>query len=389
MPTLASALGVDGGAIFQIAAVQDLRLDPKVIGLAFAMGVVSVPVQILAARLPLWRARRNLQLFLVLVAVECLVLALLVGLDTETSGVALVALGVTVLAEIGVSVLYAPSWQPLLNYALTSTDRQRVNSRGRAAGGVVVAGAVVAFGSGGAVLRTASFAALAAAALLLAAAARRLPAPDRPAEPAIGAALFAHRRRLPPTIKLIYVIFAVAGLAASWPLFLVYADQILWPDANLGMLGAVQLGGSLLAAVSWRPTRTNLGRVASRAALVLSAATIALAFVRAPVDGRGEEAVVVVSLAIAAASALTILMALLERAHQEVDGSTAVRAMTLLDVVASTSLQVGLLIGGLLISASAERAEWAVDPYRIWLVGGTAALAIGLSAPALRRARTT
>ena len=142
MPTLGSALGIDGGAIFQIVAVENLGLDPTTIGVAFALGMLSVPVQILAARLPLWRARRNLQLFLVVAALECAVLALLVGLGVVGGGFALIALGVTVMAEISLSVLYAPSWQPLLNYGLTSRERQSVNSRGRAAGGLIVAGAI-------------------------------------------------------------------------------------------------------------------------------------------------------------------------------------------------------------------------------------------------------
>jgi hypothetical protein len=88
--------------------------------------------------------------------------------------------------------------------------------------------------------------------------------------------------------------------------------------------------------------------------------------------------VTVVALAVASAATLTILMAVLERAHQDIDQAMAVRALTLLDVVALTSLQAGLLIGGLLVSAGIDRADWPLDPYRIWLVAGTAALAIGL-----------
>lgn len=385
MPTLGSALGLDGGAIFQIAAVEDLGLDPRTIGLAFAMGILSVPIQVLAARLPLWRAGRNLQLFLLIAAVECAVLALLVGLDIVGGGFALIALAVTVTAEINLSVLYAPSWQPLLNYGLASQERQWVNSRARAAGGLIVAGAVLLYGSGGPVLRTAMFAVLGAVALLLAVAARGIPAPDRPVERDRDASLLEDRPKLSPTMRRIYLILAVAGLATAWPLFLVYADKVLWPGANLGMLGAVQLGGSLLAAASWRSSHTNLGRYAWQAALVLLAATVALAVVRAPVDGTAEQVVTVVALAVASAANLTILMAMLERAHQDIDETTSVRALTLLDVVASTSLQIGLFIGGLLVSASIDRADWPLDPYRIWLVAGTAAVAVGLMSPAFRR----
>ncbi|MGK5532100.1 hypothetical protein [Streptomyces sp. URMC 129] len=385
MPTLGSALGLDGGAIFQIAAVEDLSLDPGIIGLAFALGVLSVPVQVLAARLPLWRAGRNLRLFLLIAALECAVLALLVGLDVVGGGFALIALGVTVAAEINLSVLYAPSWQPLLNYGLASQGRQRVNSWGRAAGGLIVASAVVLFGSAGPVLRTAMFAVVGAVALLLAVAARGIPAPDRPVERDLGASFLEDRPKLSPTMRRIYLILGVAGLATAWPLFLVYADKVLWPGANLGVLGAVQLGGSLLAAASWRSSDTNLGRYGWQAGLVLLAATVALAVVRAPVEGTAEQVVTVVALAVASAANLTILLAMLERAHGDIDEATSVRALTLLDVVASTSLQVGLFIGGLLVSASIDRADWPLDPYRIWLVAGTAAVAMGLASPAFRR----
>ncbi|WP_091462975.1 hypothetical protein [Micromonospora inyonensis] len=388
MPTLGSALGLDGGAIFQIAAVEDLGLDPRTIGLAFAMGMLSVPIQVLAARLPLWRAGRNLQLFLLVAAVECAVLAVLVGLDVVGGGFALIALAVTVTAEVNLSVLYAPSWQPLLNYGLTSQERQRVNSWGRAAGGLIVAGAVLLYGSGGPVLRTAMFAVIGAVALLLAVAARGIPAPDRPVERDLDASVLGNRPKLSPTMRRIYLILAVAGLATAWPLFLVYADKVLWPGANLGMLGAVQLGGALLAAASWRSSHTDLGRYAWQAGLVLLTATVALAVVRAPVDGTTEQVITVAALAVASAANLTILLAMLERAHRDVDETTSVRAMTLLDVVASTSIQVGLFVGGLLVSFSIDRADWPLDPYRIWLVAGTAAVAMGLVSPALRRTPT-
>lgn len=388
MPTLGSVLGLDGGAIFQITAVENLGLDPQTIGLAFALGVLSVPIQILAARLPLWRAGRNLRLFLFIAALECAVLALLVGLDVVGGGFALIALGVTVMAEVSLSVLYAPSWQPLLNFGLASKERQRVNSLGRAAGGLLVAGVVVLFGSAGPVLRTVLLAVVGFIALLLAFAARGIRAPERPVERDLDTSLLKNRPKLSSTMRRIYLILGVAGLAAPWPLFLVYADKVLWPGANLGVLGAVQLGGSLLAAAFWRSSHTNLGRFAWQAGLVLLAATVALAFVRAPVDGTAAQVVTIVTLAVASAANLTILLALLERAHQDVDEATSVRALTLLDVVASTSLQIGLFIGGLLVSASIYWADWPVDPYRVWLVAGTAAVAAGLSSPALRTQST-
>lgn len=127
MPALKSVLGIDGGAIFQIIAAEELGLDATAIVTAFAMGVLSVPGQLLAARLPLWRARRHLQIFVVTVAVQCAVLAALVGIRAVDERLAVVALGVTVVAEICLSVLYAPAWQPLVRHTLDTKRRQAVN----------------------------------------------------------------------------------------------------------------------------------------------------------------------------------------------------------------------------------------------------------------------
>ncbi len=73
-------------------------------GVAFGLGVLSVPVEIWAARLPLWRARRNLRTFLMAAAAQVWVLAVLVA-SGDGSGVAGLALAVTVVAEISLSVL--------------------------------------------------------------------------------------------------------------------------------------------------------------------------------------------------------------------------------------------------------------------------------------------
>lgn len=53
VPSTASALGVDGGVIFQILAVEDPELSPAAIGTALGLGVVSIPLQLWAARMPL------------------------------------------------------------------------------------------------------------------------------------------------------------------------------------------------------------------------------------------------------------------------------------------------------------------------------------------------
>ena len=384
MPALKSATGIDGGAIFQILAAEDLGLDSRAIGIAFAMGVLSLPVQLIAARLPLWRARQHLQVFLALAAIQCWVLALLVGFDVAGQRVALVALGVTVIAEISLSVLYAPAWQPLLKFALTTEGRQAVNSRARAAGGVLAAATVVLFGAVGADLRTVVLVIVGALAALVAITVSRLPSPARPACRDTDVAAIRQQQSLPAGLRWIYLVLGLCGLAAAWPLFLVYAHDVLWPTANLGLLGAVQLGGSLLAAATWRPTEADLTSRTTRAGGVLIAAVIAMAVVRVPVESRAEEVVTLAALATGAASAATIALALLEGAHREVDDETSVKALTIFDVVESTSLQVGLLIAGFLVSASATRTEWLVDPYRLYLVIVTVGILLALRTRPLR-----
>jgi hypothetical protein len=387
MPALKSAVGIDGGAIFQILATEDLGLDPRAIGIAFAMGVVSVPIQLLAARLPLWRARRQLQIFLALAAIQCWVLALLVAFNVAGEQFALVALGVTVVAEIGVSVLYAPAWQPLLRYALTSEHRQAVNSRARAAGGLLVALTVILFGAAGGALRTLILVLVGAIAGLLATAASRLPAPAGPDRNVDAPSAKQRSAPLPAPLRSIYIVLGLSELAATWPLFLVYAHEVLWPTANLGLLGALQLGGALLAAAAWRTTEADLASRASRACGLLLTAVAALAVVRAPVTTRLEEIATVVALTAGAASAATIALSLLEDVHRQVDDQTSVKALTILDVVESSSLQLGLFIGGFLVSASASRAEWLLDPYRLYLLTATILMFIALALRSLRSRR--
>jgi hypothetical protein len=387
MPALKSAVGIDGGAIFQILATEDLGLDPRAIGIAFAMGVVSVPIQLLAARLPLWRARRQLQIFLALAAIQCWVLALLVAFNVAGEQFALVALGVTVVAEIGVSVLYAPAWQPLLRYALTSEHRQAVNSRARAAGGLLVALTVILFGAAGGALRTLILVLVGAIAGLLATAASRLPAPAGPDRNVDAPSAKQRSAPLPAPLRSIYIVLGLSELAATWPLFLVYAHEVLWPTANLGLLGALQLGGALLAAAAWRTTEADLASRASRACGLLLTAVAALAVVRAPVTTRLEEIATVVALTAGAASAATIALSLLEDVHRQVDDQTSVKALTILDVVESSSLQLGLFIGGFLVSASASRAEWLLDPYRLYLLTATIFMFIALALRSLRSRR--
>jgi hypothetical protein len=174
------------------------------------------------------------------------------------------------------------------------------------------------------------------------------------------------------------ILLTVGVLAfGAWPLFLLYVHDVLWPSANLGAIGAVQIADVLGANALWRATRADVSGRARIGAVVAVAAAAALAAVRPPADNLLEQAAVVVAFLAAAASMATAMTANMELAHRAVDHRTSVRAMTLYDVVASTSLQAGLLVGGVLVSISADRTDWALDPYRIYLLA-LAGLAVGV-----------
>ena len=365
LPTINAAVGIDGGAIFQIFATENLGIGSRALGIAFGMGILSVPVQLWAARLPLWQARRNLQLHLFLTALEVAILAGLVAALGPGDPLVIAALIITVLGEINVSVLYATTWQPLRSYALTTIERQRLGSRGAALSGAFKAVAAVVFGAGGTGVRVALLAAGALGALALAASLRKIPVPDRPppsdpAEPAPA------RVRVPDGMRPLYIAVGLTA-AGAWPLFLVYASKVLWPTVNLGILAAVQLGGSLLAAASWRATAGEVAGRARWAALVSAAATVLVAAVPAPVVDPVEKAAVLVAAVAASAATTIVFFTIMELAHRVIDERTSVRSMTIYDVVASTSMQAGLLVSGFLVALSADH-DWRVDPYKAYLV---------------------
>lgn len=390
LPTVTSGLGIDGGAIFQIVAARNLGLSARAMGIAFGLGIVSVPVQLMAARLPLGRARSNLQLFLVVAAVQCAVLGVLVATLDPGDRLAVIALAVTVLAEITLSVLYATSWQPLLSVSLASEARQRVNSRGIAAGGATKAAAALVVGVVVGRARVAFYAVFAAVAIGLALSLRPVPNPVVPPRPADGESgsepggesgaasggePVAYHARIPAAMRPVYLAVGLVA-AGAWPLFIVYVDKVLWPTINLGVVAAVQLSGSLLAASLWRATSADVAVRARWGAAASLAAVLALASVRAPVDGQVEQLVFFVATAGAAAATSTMFFTLLESAHRAIDAHSAVRAMTVYDVVASTSMQAGLLAGGFLIAASHGGR---FDAYRLYLVVSASAVVVVLT----------
>jgi len=364
-PTIASALGIDGGPIFQIMASENLGLDARAIGVGFGLGVLSIPVQLWAARMPLTRARRNLRLLFALYAAQLFVLALLVAFTARGERWALIALVVTVAGEINLSVLYAPSWQPMLAYSLGTEARQRINSRARAAGGGLAAILLVVFGALGEGPRIAMLALIGAVAMTLAFALRTVSAPAPAPAPTNGEAR-PDRPPLPAVMPRIFLALSMLAFGA-WPVFLLYVNEVLWPSANLGLVGAVQIAGALGASALWRATSADVTGRARVGVLVSAAAVAALATIRPPADGLIEQAVLVVAFGVAAAATSTAMMAMMELTHRVIDHDTAVRAMTIYDVIGSSSMQLGLLVGGVLVSFSVARADWALDPYRIYL----------------------
>lgn len=391
VPTLGSSLGIDGGDLFQILAVENLGLDARTIGIGLGFCTLSVPVQLWAARLTLGRARQRLVAFLVGDAVLCWILALLVATATPGSGLATSALAVAVVAEIHLSVLYVTAWQPLLSQVLGAADRQRNNAQGRAVARVLMAGLLLVFGLADETTRIVILVAIGGIALVLAKVVGGMPTPDPPVamvdEPAEPAAAPPGRRWSLPTGMWALCITAGLGAVSAWPLFVTYTHDVLWPDVNLGLMTAAQVGGQVTAGLLWRPTATGLMRRGRRAAVVSVVAATALAAIRAPVEGLTEGMLTLVTVAGAAAALTLVFLVVMELVHQTVDNDTSVRSMTIFDVVASTSGQTGLFVAGFLISASVDSA-WPVDPYRVYLLTAAtlvaaAVLRLGRRRPAL------
>jgi hypothetical protein len=370
-PLVGASLGIDGGPIFQILAVENLGLSAAAIGLAFGLGVVSLPIQLYASRFPIERARRNFQIFLVLAALQAWVLAVLVGIGA-TGGLATVALGVTVTAEISLSVFYATAWQPLLASGLDTYGRQRLNSTWPAVARGVLAGAVVLFAALGTTGRSVFLAVIGAMSIATAIGLNAIAAP-RPAPPA--AATTTSRKSataLAPATRIALVVFAAVNIGAV-PLWLVYLDEVLWPTANLGAIAAVQTVASMAALLAWRSTDGDVTRRALVASIATLAAAAGIALLDGPIESGAQQAAVVVATALVAGGTTTVRIAMLEAAHRVVRPANTVRAFTLIDVVASTSLQAGLLLGGLLITVSTGTAAGLTDPYRAFVVITSAA----------------
>jgi hypothetical protein len=378
LPTIVWAIGVDVAASFQIIADEELGIDARTLGIGLGLGVLSVPLQLWAARLPLWQARRNLQLFLVVTGLLAWALAALVALAPPASPWATGALVIAVTAEIVLSVFYATSWQPLLSYVLTSHERQRLASWWRAASTMLLALSLVAIGWADTAGRVGILVFLGAGAIGLAVLVRPVPVPPRPSPTGDRAPAPGDEAAPPPRPRLpgeFVALCVTAGIATStaWPLFVTYAADVLWPTVNLGLLAATQLGGGIVAGLAWRTTVTGLVTRARRSAAGVLLAGGVVAAIDVPVTGGVAGGLTLAAAVTFSLSLTTMLMAMMELAHQVLDRDVTVRAFTIYDVVASTSAQVGLLIAGFLVAASTG-SGWPVDPYRLYLVAGAVAV---------------
>jgi hypothetical protein len=329
---------------------------------AFGAGIVSLPLQIAAARIPLRRARRNSQLFFVALAIQCVILAGLVAAGA-TGTMALVALAVAVIAEICVSVLHAPSWQPLMSVSLTGIQRQRLNSQWPAVSRGLLAGALILFEGFDSAERAAFLGACGVLAALSAVGLYALPKLGQPDHNTQQDESDEDEQAEKSGDRRILVAVGAVNLGAL-PLWLVYLKTSLWPQANLGVVGAVQTIASLVALLAWRATEGDL----AHAAAVLAG----------PVDSNIEIAVVYGVTVAITICATVINLVMLEELHRRTSSAASVRAFTMLDVVESTSLQIGLVAAGFLILPTTTL------PYRVFLLGA----ALAATATTLRVLRT-
>lgn len=373
-PTLGCALGIDGGDMFQMVALENLGLEARTIGIGLGLGVLSVPVQLWAARLRLAHARQRLVWFLLVDALFCWLLAAIVVVAHPGGALATAALGLAVLAEVSLSVLYATAWQPLLSLVLGSTGRQQVNAQAKAGARALMVAVLMGFGIASEGARVAILVGLGGLAVVLAGITLRLrvevPSPPAAATPS------SPRRSLPQGV---WPLCITAGLltTSAWPLFVTFTHDVLWPDVNLGIVATAQVAGVVAGGVLWRATATGLLQRARRAAVASVGVTALLATLRAPVDGAAEGIAVLGAVMLAAAATTTVGMALMELVHRTVDHDSSVRSLTVFDVVASTSFQAALAAAGVLVSVSVD-STWPVDPYRLYLVAASVAVAVAV-----------
>jgi hypothetical protein len=376
-PLAALSIGVDGGEIFQILAIEELELQPRAIGIALGLGTLSIPLQLWAARIPLERARQNLRLHVAVLGLMAFITALLVALATPGSIVAGLALVIAVLAEISVSVLYATSWEPMVSYSLSAPDRQHILGFGRAMTGVALLVSVVAFGQMGQGGRVAFLIAVGLGCLVLAWSLHLLPHPrsDRDATPETDSLSTADAR----SRELRNLFIALAATAfAGWPLLLTWVALVLWPTVNLGLLGAALAVGSIVTSLLWRDPGDNLFILLKTSAVAAAVCAVGIAVIPGPIDSTGWGMMLFGLIVVGSASRSLISIGLTELAHRRVNSHNSVRVMTMFDVVGSTSFQLGFFVAGFLIAASQDSSA-TFDPYQLGLIASGVMLVVAVS----------
>lgn len=374
IPLLGAPLAVNGSAVFQIIAIEELGLTSRQVGLAVGLGAISIPFQIWATRMHLRIAHRNLRIFVFTMSTMCLIMAWLITRSGSTTFVVTCVIVIAILAELAVSVLFATSFQPLLSTTVDSRFRQRLNAQGRAAGGLLAIGLVIVVGWTSTSGRVGILIALAVIGAMLTPAISRLrrPAPDR------ELASIAPAQRVDESG--LSWIFAAIGISVipAWPFFVTYSADTFWPSANLGLVGAALVVGGLGAAALWKPTADGLLVRARLGAVALLLCALALVPLKAPLTGLASGATAFGILVAAAAAGTVVRMSLLEMAHARSQASTSVAVLTRLDVIASTCMQLGFLAGGFLIEFSVD-STWIADPFQLSLIGGGALLVAAIT----------
>lgn len=381
LPMLGGPLGVNGGAVFQILAIENLGLDARQVGLAVGLGAISIPFQIMAGRIPLRAAHRNLRLFIALMASMCLVMAWLIPGPLPTATVVVAVIVIAVLAELAVSVLFATSFQPLLTTTVDASFRQQLNAQGRAAGGLLGIGLVALVSVVGTSGRIAILLGLAGLGAVLARAVSSMRRPDdqpeaADAETAGSSSAPASAAEVNRSLIWVYVALGLSVVPA-WPFMVTYAADVYWPTGNLGAVGGALALGGLGASALWRPTEDGLvarARVGGVVSLLCAGVLVAL---DPAASGLVHGVIALVVIAVAAGAGSVVRMSLLEQAHRRSSSASTVAVLTRFDVVASTSMQLGFLAGGYLIDLSAT-STWLADPFQLSLIVGSALLVVAL-----------
>ncbi len=303
--------------------------------------------------------------------VMSLVAAVVVALAEPGSLVAQTVLPLSILAELSVSVLFATSMQPLIGYTLSSSQRQNLLGRTSAVSGTIIFALVFVVGQVGPLLQTGLLTVMGLTSLALGWSLRVLPPPPSPAEGEPEAiSTKPTRSRI-----LIYLMFVGSGLAGL-PLVLTYVALVMWPTGNLGVVGAALAVGVIVPSALWRDVGQRLNVVLVTAAIAVATSVITFVSLPNPIGLDSWPVAVMLMVAVSAVASLSVFrIAAMEYVHRQVDQSNLLRVMTLIDVVGSTSAQLGLFAAGVLIEATRSGRvivdSFELDPYRLWLIFGS------------------